>query len=103
RIKAGVQSRQRVAQDEIRERLRPCLSLPCTRTGSGHRLENAFHQGHVRGLSEQVESAAMGKLSLGSRQRGRGRTLVEVATAGQIKLRQNQESHERSLQSRNPT
>src|SRR5437588_222046 len=42
----------------------------------------------------------MGKLSLGARQRRRGRTLVEVATAGQIKLRQNQESHERSLQSR---
>ena len=45
----------------------------------------------------------MGKLPLGARQRGRGGTLVEVVAAGQIKLRQNQESHERRLQSRNPT
>lgn len=55
------------------------------------------------GLSKQVDSAALAKLPLGTCQRRRGGTLVEVVAAGEIKLRQNQESHQRSLQSRNPT
>jgi len=37
-----------------------------------------------------------------TRQCWRGGTLVEVAAAGEIKLRQNPESHECGLQSRNP-
>jgi integrase len=39
---------------------------------------------------------------LDTRQRWRGRALVEIVAAGQIKLRQNQKSHERSVQSWNP-
>ena len=65
------------------------------RTGSGYGLENAFHQGHVRGLPEQVDSAPLGEVSLSTRQRWRGGTLVEVVDAGKIELRQNQKSHER--------
>jgi hypothetical protein len=103
RFPAGVQSWRRVAQGEIDGSLRPCVPLSGTRARSGYGLENAFDQGHVPGLSEQVDSAALGEVFLGPRQRWRGRALVEVVAAGQIKLRQNQESHERSIQSRNPT
>jgi hypothetical protein len=77
----------------------PVLHLPRTRTGPGYSLENAFHQGRLRELSEQVDSAALGTISAGTRQRWRSRTLVEIVAAGKIKLRQDEESHERSLQS----
>jgi len=43
------------------------------------------------------------RLPTGTGQRWGSGTLVEVAAAGKIKLRQNQERHERNLQSRNPT
>jgi hypothetical protein len=50
-----------------------------------------------------VDPAALGAVSIGTRQRWRSGTLVEVFAAGEIELRQNQESDERSIQSRNAT
>lgn len=49
-----------------------CGSLSGARVGIRYHLENTFDEGHVRGLSKQVDTTALGKISACPRQRWGG-------------------------------
>src|ERR1700730_5487336 len=63
---------------------------------------DALHQGDVRRLSEQMDSASVGKLCVSAGQCWRSRTMAQVSDAGESELREDPEPNERPLQSWNP-
>ena len=89
RLTGRVHSRRCVAQDEIDDSF--LTSYPITVNAYSIRTPSGRHippRSRTR-VSQQVDTAALGAIPLGARQRWRGGTLVTVASAGEIKLRQN--------------
>lgn len=70
------------------------------RCGRGREPQIVCHAGHLRGLSAEVDSAALEVVSSAGRKGRAGRAMAEIPSAGTWQQGQTQKHHERFVQPR---